>query len=256
MTAPVSFTWAGFRRGAAASPPLIFGGAPFGIVAGLAAQAHGLTLAEATLMSLIAFAGSAQIVALGAWSQPVNVATVNLTALTVNLRFLLMGPLLAPWFDMLRGWRRWVSLFFMIDHNWALSLKEIEQGRNDAAFLIGSGLPVWVGWAALTAIGHGLAAKLLLPPGHPLFFAALAVFITLLAPMWRGLRTDLAPWLVAAGVAFAVSRALPGTSWYIVAGALAGAACGVLRDAGCGLPPGGLRRGGKQPEHPGAPPST
>ncbi|MEY4761494.1 MAG: hypothetical protein RLZZ200_1350 [Pseudomonadota bacterium] len=229
MTPQVTFTREGFRRGLRASPALVMAGAPFGIITGLTAQAHGLTLAEATLMSAFAFAGSAQLLALGAWTTPVHFLPVNLTALTVNLRFLLMGPLLAPWLDRLKGWRRWLSLFLMIDHNWALSLKEMQDGRHDAAYLIGSGLPIWVAWVVLTVVGHILAAVTAAPPGHPIFFAALAVFIALLLPMWRGKR-DLLPWLVAASVAFGVSRLLPGTTWHIVTGAMAGGLCGALRD--------------------------
>jgi 4-azaleucine resistance transporter AzlC len=226
----VTFTREGFLRGLRASPALVLGGVPFGIVTGLTAQAHGLSFAEAAIMSCFAFAGSAQLLALGAWTTPVSFATVNLTSLTVNLRFLLMGPLLAPWLDHLRGWRRWLSLFFMIDHNWALALREIEAGRRDAAFLIGSGLPIWVAWVVLTMLGHLLGSIVAAPPGHPMFFAALAVFIALLVPMWRG-RGDLLPWVTAAGAAFAVSRLLPHTSWYIIAGAVAGGLCGALRDA-------------------------
>ena len=64
-----------------------------------------------------------------------------------------------------------------------------------------------------------------------MFFAALAVFVAILVPMWRG-RADALPWVVAAGVALLVSRLLPGTSWHIVAGALAGAGAGAWRDRG------------------------
>ena len=226
---PVTFGREGFVRGLRASPALMLAGAPFGIVTGLTAQAHGLSLAEATLMSAFAFAGSAQLLALGVWTTPVHFLPVNLTALTVNLRFLLMGPLLAPWLDRLRGWRRWLSLFFMIDHNWALSLKEMQAGRHDAAYLIGSGIPIWIGWVLLTMVGHVLGSVVAAPPGHPVFFAALSVFIALLVPMWRG-RSDLLPWFVAAGVAFGVSRLLPGTTWHIVGGAVSGGLCGALRD--------------------------
>ena len=226
--APVTFTRAGFMRGVQASPPLLIGGVPFGLVAGLTAQAHGLSFLEITLMSVTVFAGSAQLIALGVWAAPVSVGTVSLASLTMNLRFLLMGPLLAPWMDQLRGWRRWLSLFFMIDHNWALSLKAIEKGERDAAFLIGSGLPIWVVWVVTSIIGHLSASLIPTGPGHPLFFAALSTFIALLVPMWRG-KSDLLPWLVAGSIAFVVSRALPHTAWHIVIGALAGGTTGLLQ---------------------------
>lgn len=229
MSNPIHFTWAGFRRGLRASPPLVVAGLPFGIVTGLAAQAKGLTLAEAAFMSATVFAGTAQLLAIGAWTLPISVLTVSLTSLTVNLRFLLMGPLLAPWLDGLRGWRRWLSLYLMLDHNWALALQEIQAGRRDAAFLAGSGAPLWFTWVLCTVLGHLLGSVVAAPPGHPVYFAALTVFIALLLPMWRG-RRDLVPWLAAGIVAIVVSTLLPGSSWHIVAGALAGALVGITRD--------------------------
>ena len=225
---PVTFTRAGFLRGVRASPPLLIGGLPFGLVAGLTAQAHGLSFLESTLMSATVFAGSAQLIALGVWAVPVSVSTVSLASLTMNLRFLLMGPLLGPWMDQLRGWRRWLSLFFMIDHNWAMAIKEIEKGERDAAFLIGSGLPIWMVWVASSIVGHLSGSLIHTGPGHPLFFAALCTFIALLVPMWRG-KTDLLPWLVAGSVALVVSQVLPHTAWHIVIGALAGGTTGLLQ---------------------------
>jgi 4-azaleucine resistance transporter AzlC len=225
----VSYSRAGFLRGLRASPPLVLGMLPFGSVAGLTAQAHGLSLAEAALMSLLVFAGSSQLLALAAWAQPVPVLSASLTSLTVNLRFMLMSPLLAPWLDGLRGWRRWGTLFFLTDNVWATSLKAMNAGERDAAFLLGAGLPLWVGWW-LTAIAGHVAGTLLAPtPGHPVFFAAMAVFVALLVSMWRG-AGDLLPWLVAAAIALAVSKALPGTSWHIVVAAIGGALAGLCRD--------------------------
>jgi predicted branched-subunit amino acid permease len=82
---------------------------------------------------------------------------------------------------------------------------------------------------ASTALGAVLGAQLHLPPGHPLFFAALGAFVSVLAQMWRGLG-DLLPWAVAAVVAVLVAQVLPGTFWYIVAGAIAGSIVGGVRD--------------------------
>ncbi len=229
MSIATRFTWAGIRRGLRASPALVVAGLPFGVVTGLAAQSQGLTLAEATLMSMFVFAGSAQLLAIGAWTAPVSVLSVGLASFSVNLRFLLMGPLLAPWLDHLRGWRRGLSLFLLVDHNWALSLREIKAGERDAAYLIGSGAPLWITWVACTIAGHLLGSVVAAPPGHPVYFAGLTVFIALLLPMWRGLG-DLLPWAVAGAVAFSVSRLLPGSSWHIVVGALAGGLAGGLRD--------------------------
>jgi predicted branched-subunit amino acid permease len=225
----VTFTLAGYLRGARASLPMQIGQIPFALVAGVTAQVHGLSLLESTMMAGIVFAGSAQLLTLAAWTSPVSVVAASLTALLVNLRFILMGPLLAPWLDHLRGWRRWVPLYFLVEHDWALSLKEIERGGRDAAYFFGAGSLLWAMWVVCSIAGFLLGQAIAPKPGHPLFFAAVAVFITLLVPMWKGQR-DIVPWLVAAITAVTVSRLLPGTAWHVLSGAIAGGAAGFLRD--------------------------
>jgi 4-azaleucine resistance transporter AzlC len=227
--APVTFTRAGFVLGAQRCIPLLIGLVPFGLVVGITAQAHGFSVLEAALMSGLVFAGSAQLVSVSAWTIPASLAAATLTCFVINLRFALMGPLLAPWLDHLHGWRRWGSLFFLVEHDWALSLKEIERGNRDAAFFLGAGVASWVTWV-LSTIGGFLMGQIVAPAaGHPLFFAALAAFIAMLVPMWRGKR-DLLPWIIAATTAIVVSRLLPGTSWHILAGAAAGGAAGYFSE--------------------------
>jgi 4-azaleucine resistance transporter AzlC len=225
----VVFTWAGFRRGARQSVPLVAGMLPFGIVTGITGLSQGLSLAEITLMSAVVYAGASQLVALAIWTHPPDLIAVTFAAFVVNLRLALMGPVLAPWLNKFKGWRVWFSLFMMVDHNWAMSVREITAGYRDAAYLLGGGVVLFVAWVASTALGAVLGAQLHLPPGHPLFFAALGAFVSVLAQMWRGLG-DLLPWAVAAVVAVLVAQVLPGTFWYIVAGAIAGSIVGGVRD--------------------------
>jgi 4-azaleucine resistance transporter AzlC len=215
--------------GARRSLPMQIGVIPFGLVCGVVAQGQGLSLGEATLMSGLVYAGSAQLLALSHWADPAPVLAAAVASFIVNLRLALMGPVLGPWLDRVRGWRLWASLFVMADQNWAISVAEMQAGRSDAGFLFGSGALMWVVWVAATAAGHALGATMRPPPGHPLFFAALAVFVAILVMMWRG-RSDVVPWCVAAITAMLLAHLLPGTNWYIVAGAVAGSAAGVWRD--------------------------
>jgi len=226
---PVVFTRAGVLRGARQTLPLVLGVIPFGLVAGIAGQGAGMSLVEVTLMSAIVYAGASQLVALAIWSSPPDLLAVTLAALVVNLRLALMGPVLAPWLNPLRGLKVWGSLYLMADQNWAMSVREMNQGGRDAGYLLGTGLAMWSTWVCTTAIGHLVGNAVRPPPGHPLFFAALAVFVCMLVGMWRG-RADLGPWIVAAGVSTLVAQLLPGTFWFIIAGALAGSVAGGLRD--------------------------
>ena len=229
MTGPVVFTLAGVLRGARKGAPILAGLVPFAIVTGVTSQGAGLTLAEATLMSAFVYAGASQLVALAVWANPPPLLAVTFAAFVVNLRLALMGPVLSPWLDRLRGWQLWGSLFMMTDQSWAMSVAEMNKGGRDAGFLFGTGFSMWIMWVMGTAAGFLVGAQLRPPPGHPLFFAALAAFVAMLAGMWRG-RSDLLPWLVAAAVSVLTARLLPGTFWYIVVGALAGSITGALRD--------------------------
>lgn len=214
--------------GVRASLPLQVALVPFALVCGIIAQGQGLSLTEAMLMSGLCYAGSAQLLALSHWGAPAPVLAASFAAFVVNLRMALMGPVIAPWLDRLRGWRLWSTLFLMADQNWAMSVREMQAGRWDAGYLFGSGLIMWAVWVAGTGVGHVMGATMRPAPGHPLFFAALAVFVAIAAAMWRG-RRDVLPWVVAASVSVLVSKVVDGT-WYILAGALAGAVVGVLRD--------------------------
>lgn len=218
--------WAGVRGCA----PMLLGIVPFGLVTGVVSQGAGLSLLEAACMSGFVYAGSAQLLALSHWTHPPGALAAGFAAFVVNLRLALMGPALSPWLGRVRGWRLWGSLFVMADQNWALAVVEQRAGRWDAGFLLGSGLAMWSLWLVSTVAGHLAGTMLRPPPGHPLFFTALAVFVAMAANMWRGARRDGLPWLVAAVVSAAMARVLPGTSWYIVAGALAGAATATVRD--------------------------
>ena len=71
MAAPrPGFTRAAILAGVRRSIPMQIGVVPFGLVVGIVAQGHGLSLLEATLMSALCFAGSAQLLALSHWGVP------------------------------------------------------------------------------------------------------------------------------------------------------------------------------------------
>jgi len=222
----VIFTRAGLACGMRASSPLLLGMAPFGLVTGVVSQQQGLSLAEALLMSALVFAGSAQLLALELWADPVPIGAVVLAAFAVNLRLAPMGPALAPWLDRLRGWRLWGTLATLVDHSFALAIAEQRRGGRDAAYLLGVGVLLWAAWLVLVGAGHVLGDVVRLPPGHPLFFPATAAFLSMLVPLWRGARHDLWPWVLAGVVALAAHRLGLPAPVPLLAGAFAGAALG------------------------------
>ncbi|TPG57545.1 azaleucine resistance protein AzlC [Roseomonas nepalensis] len=224
------FTRAGVMRGVGRSVPLLLGIAPFGLVVGVISLGKGLSLAETILMSGLVFAGASQLLALELWSDPPDILAVAIAAFVVNIRLVPLGAALSFWLDHLRGWRLWGSLFFAVDHSFALSVAAHRGGERDAGFLFGLGLLSWVGWAAATAAGHLLGAAVALPPTHPLFFAATATFVAILVALWRGPRQDVPPWLAAAGTAVAAQALRLPAPVPLLAGAFAGAALATLTE--------------------------
>lgn len=226
MSGPVVFTRGGLLRGARQAAPLVIGTFPFGLVVGVISDAKGLSLLETLLMSAIVFAGSSQLLALELWTEPAPIAAATLAAFVVNIRLAPMGAALAPWLDRLRGVRLWGTLATLVDHSYALSAADQRRGGRDAAFLLGVGLALWTFWMIAVGVGHVFGSAVRLPPGHPLYFAAIATFCAILVPIWQGVRRDLLPWTLAGIVALAAWWAGLGPPWPLIAGALCGAALG------------------------------
>ena len=178
-------------------------------------------------MSAIVFAGASQLIALGLWTTPLPVLPIIFTTFIVNLRHVLMGASLSPWLLRIPRWKALGSVFFMTDESWALTTAELTRGGDDPAFLLGSGLMIWLFWNGATLLGRLLGSSLSDPSRVGLDFAFAAVFITLLVGLWRG-RADVAAWLTAAAVSLAAYHWLHG-SWYIVLGGLAGSLVGGMR---------------------------
>ena len=165
MVVTVVFTRKGFWAGTREILPLAVGVFAYGLVFGVLARQAGLSLIEMLLMSGLVNAGSSQFVALALWQIPLPVAAIIFTTFVVNLRYMLMGVSLRPWFSHLPTFKMYGPLFFMGDENWALMIRAFETGQRDAAFLLGSGLPLFSAWLSGTAIGGTLATTLPTRPG-------------------------------------------------------------------------------------------
>jgi predicted branched-subunit amino acid permease len=107
-----------------------------------------------------------------------------------------------------------------------MTVQEQRRGGRDAGYLLGVGLGLWVSWVLTTGIGHLLGSAVRFPPGHPLYFASVAAFLSILVGLWRGPRADLGPWVVAGLVALAAHRAGLPAPLPLLAGSFAGAALG------------------------------
>lgn len=223
----VSFERSGLVAGFRTCLPVAVGVGGYGIAFGVLARQAGLSVFEATLMSALVLAGASQLIAVELWGSPLPVFAIVLTTLVVNLRYVLMSASLRPWFTSLSSARAYGSLFFVTDESWALSMAGLREGAGRGAFLLGAGLAIWVLWVATTVVGATVGGAIGDPKQYGLDFVLTAIFVAIAVGLWRG-RTDLVPWVVAAGVAIVGVETLPGR-WYILLGGVAGSLAAVVR---------------------------
>lgn len=225
---PVIFTRLGLWDGLRQTLPIAIGAFITAIVFGVLAGQAGLSPLETIFMSATVFAGAAQFTVVGLWSVPLPIFTIILTTFVVNLRHLLMGAALHPWFSQMKPLPRYASIFLLTDETWALTIAYFNKGKRDVAFYVGSGLTMFAAWTSGTLVGRLAGSFLEKPAEWGLDFAFTAVFLALLVGMWKG-KTSLIAWVVAAGVAVVASYLLPG-KWFILVGGLVGSLVGAWQD--------------------------
>lgn len=221
------FTASAFRRGFVAALPFVVSNGVGGVVMGVAYRGLGLDFSSAVLWSLVVYSGTAQAVTLGLWTTSPPIAAMVVACVATNARYLVLGAHLRQLFGDVPRRVMLPILALLADASWLMTVAEAERGRRDAGYLLGSGVPMAIGWIGGTALGHALP----LAPRGPLAVAAaflpLAFVVVLLPTQWSGARS-LLPWTVSAAVALAVAGTL-GPSWAMLIGGGAGTLVSALR---------------------------
>ncbi|MFB6196086.1 MAG: AzlC family ABC transporter permease [Haloplanus sp.] len=222
---------ADFVAGVRSMLPLLLGLLPFGVVAGVAAVDAGLSPLQAVGLSVVVFAGAAQLAAVDLLATDAPLAVVVLTAVVINLRMTMYSASIAPYLASLR--RRWavVSAYLLTDMSYALAIAEFtdEEETNRRWYYLGAAGAIWAVWQVATVAGVVLGTGL--PAGWNVSFAVPLVFLALLVPELTD-RPRLAAALVGGGVAVG-GAALP-LNLGLMAGALAGVVAGVVVDGRVG----------------------
>jgi len=98
----------GWLAGITRAVPIILGYIPIGLAFGVLAQKAGISALNTLLMSLLVFAGSSQLIAVGLFAAGASALSVVITTFVVNLRHLLLRHLLmaAAVSPFLKQWRK------------------------------------------------------------------------------------------------------------------------------------------------------
>lgn len=223
----IQFSGRGIVRGFIVGIPIALAISTFGFAFGVLARQAGLSLAETVLMAATVIAGIAEIIAIELWDSPVPIVTILVTTLIVNLRYVLMSAALRPWYERFSPLKTYSSVLFISDEAWALTMRELQHGDQEAGYLLGIGLAIHLFWIASTALGASVGSIIQDPVAWGFDFALTAVLIALLASFWDG-ESDLVPWLITAVGAVIAAQLLPGV-WHIIVGGLLGSSLEVIQ---------------------------
>jgi predicted branched-subunit amino acid permease len=227
-----------FQRGARDMLGIALGIGAWGLVTGVAMVKSGLPWPLAVLMSLIVFAGSAQLASLPLIAGGAPIWVVWATAACVNLRFVIFSAGWRPYFGHLPLRRRLWPMYFTADLNYVMFMRRFPEPRPEPAqlpYFWGGVVINWVAWQVLSMLGIVLADRI--PTQWGLGFAGTLALLGLTG----SLLSDRATWLAAAVAACAAIAAysLP-LKLNIVVAIAAAVAVGILLDhVGPALPPNG-----------------
>ena len=202
--------------------PGILGNIPFGMITGAAAVAAGVDPWLAMAMSVIVFAGAAQLAAISLMAQSAPGGIVVLTVLIVNLRMMMYSAAMAPYFRHTPTGRKWLFSYLLTDHAFALITTKFDRHQvpqHIDAYYFGATSTMWWVWQLSMAVG--ITAGTLVPAKWSLDFAIPLVFLSLVLPA----MTTRSHWAaaIAASTAAAFCASFP-----LKLGLIAGAATGVI----------------------------
>lgn len=215
-----------FVRGAHSVLPFTTGIVPFGLITGVTAVGMGMSPLDTLGMTLLFYSGSAQMVVMQLMQTSALPITMVVTALVINLRFVMYSATLAPCLSHLPRRYTWPLSYLLSDQSFALctlKLKSGELGQFAFQYYAGTAVTMWFGWNLSVMVGVYLGTGI--PDAWSLSFAIPLSFLALLIPNLRNPATLGAA--AAGGVLAVLAIDLPYNLGLLVA-ALGGVIAGVV----------------------------
>ena len=165
--------------------------ASWGLVTGVAMVQSGMSIGMATLMSLLVYAGSAQLAAIPLLAIGAPLWLICLTALVVNVRFIIFGAAMAPYLRNLPLLPRLFGGYISGDTNFALFMERVKLAEKldfskptqHHGYHFGMTLSNYALWHVASLIGIALSQWIPLRWG--LGFAAVLALTALLASLCK-----------------------------------------------------------------------
>lgn len=219
-----------FLRGMRYSVPVVLSAGPFGVLFGAVAVDNGLTVGEATLMSMTVFAGASQLVGMDLFGHHVPGWLIVLSIFAVNFRHVLYSAALNRYIGHFSVGQKLAAFFLMTDPQFAEAARE-SRSNPPVSFhwYMGMGITVYVFWAALSFLGAYLGKFI----GDPKAIALDVLLPVYFLGLVMGFRKQ-AGWLpivISSALGSMAGIYLFGSPWHVTSGALVGVLVGALLPA-------------------------
>lgn len=164
--------------------PVMMGYLVLGLAFGLMMNTAGYGPGWAVLMSLVVYAGSAQILGVGLLAAHVPLGQIALLTLLLNFRHLAYGLSMLEKFRGM-GWRKFYMIFSLSDETYALlASAKAPEGVEERDFLFSISLLDQSYWVVGSLLGSVLGASLRLNTTG-VDFAMTALFVVIAVGQWR-----------------------------------------------------------------------
>ncbi|MCA9859134.1 MAG: AzlC family ABC transporter permease [Thermomicrobiales bacterium] len=215
-----------FRSGFVATMPLWLADVPFAVAYALLAQTNGFSKLEALSMSMIVFAGSAQLAIIDMAPTEAGYLAILLTVLLLNLRHVLYALTLDIKLARPRSIPKPVLAAGMTDESMGLTIGHMQQKPATDWYFMGTVVSLYSSFTVATFIGVFLGGRI--PDAERFHFDVIfpLTFLALLLPLMRT-RRSLTIAVVAAGLSIGL-RPVVGASNSVLIAILAGAAVGLF----------------------------
>jgi predicted branched-subunit amino acid permease len=217
-----------FRRGVREILGPSLGMSAWALVTGVAMIKSGLTVPLAVLMSLVVYAGSAQLAALPLIAAGAPLWVIFATAFCMNLRFLIFSAHWRKYFGHLPRAKRLALMYFAVDVHYVLFLQRFPDPKpapEQVPYLMGAEAWIWLTWQIPALLGIALADRV--PTDWDLGFAGVLALLGLAYSTLGGRNSWIAA-AIAAAAAIATFH-LP-LRLNVVVAIAAGVAVGMLLD--------------------------
>lgn len=206
--------------------PVLPGLLAFGAISGVATVAAGMPHYMAMAMSVLVYAGTAQLAALQLITSGTPLAIAILAGLVINLRLFIYSLSIAP--HLAAAGPRWKPLlsYLLTDAGYAIAILGYERPMEPSDkvwYYFGSCAAIWITWQIGTFAGILLGTRI--PAGWHLEFSIVLTFLSIVAPTIRDRAVAVAA--CAAGITAILAWSLPLRLGLLIAVA-AGIAAGML----------------------------